>query len=99
MIMDIKAYALPNPPTPNKPVIIDDKLCKGCNRCVEVCEMDVFIPNAEKGGLPIILYPDECWYCGNCVAECPIKGAIKINHPLLRRVRWKRKTTGEHFRV
>lgn len=92
-------YALPNLVTPNKPVIFDTDICNGCNRCVEICLMDVLIPNPDKGEPPIILFPDECWYDGCCVADCPRPGAIKLNHPLMQRVRWKRKATGEHFRV
>ena len=92
-------YALPNLVTPNNPVIFDTDICNGCNRCVEICLMDVLIPNPDKGEPPIILFPDECWYDGCCVADCPSPGAIKLNHPLMQRVRWKRKATGEHFRV
>jgi len=61
--------------------------------------MDIFIPNQEKGKPPVILYPDECWYGGDCVSHCPVPGAIKLNHPLMQKVRWKRKETGELFRV
>ncbi|MCX6012522.1 MAG: ferredoxin family protein [Chloroflexi bacterium] len=86
-------------PAPGRPVIIDPELCIGCNTCVDVCETDVFLPNPEDGKPPIIMYPDECWYGGSCVAHCPVDGAIKLNHPLMQRVRWKRKETGEHFRV
>lgn len=94
-----KIYASPNIVTPNRPVIFNPDVCTGCNKCVEVCQMDVFIPNPENGKPPIVLYPDECWYAGCCVAECPEPGAIKLNHPLQQRVRWKRKATGEYFRV
>jgi NADH-quinone oxidoreductase subunit F len=48
---------------------------------------------------PIVLYPDECWFCGTCVEECPVKGAIRMEHPLNQRVGWKRKETGELFRM
>jgi NADH-quinone oxidoreductase subunit F len=47
---------------------------------------------------PVILYPDECWFCGTCVEECPVAGAISMEHPLNQRVAWKRKETGELFR-
>jgi NAD-dependent dihydropyrimidine dehydrogenase PreA subunit len=96
-----KIYAVPNLVTPNQPVEFDEKVCIGCNKCVEICQMDVFIPNPEKGKPPIILYPDECWYDGCCVSECPLweKGAIKFRHPIVQRVRWKSKETGEHFRI
>ena len=94
-----KAYAFPNRNTPSDPVIIDPEVCNGCNMCVHVCVADLFIPNPDKGQPPIILYPEECWYEGSCVDHCPKAGAIVLNHPLTQRVRWKRKTTGEHFRV
>jgi len=53
----------------------------------------------EQGKPPIVLYPDECWFCGSCVAHCPNPGAITMEHPLYQRVGWKRKDTGEHFRI
>ena len=94
-----KIYAAPNVNAPSAPVIIDEEKCTGCNRCVEICEIDVFIPNPEKGKPPIILHPDECWYGGNCVFVCPIPGAIKLNWPMMQRVHWRDKETGERFRA
>ena len=98
---DNKLKAVPNITTPSKPVIFNEEICNGCNNCVEVCQIDVYIPNPEKGKPPIILHPDECWYCGVCVTSCPLweKGAIILNHPMNQRVRWKRKATGEHYRI
>jgi NAD-dependent dihydropyrimidine dehydrogenase PreA subunit len=58
-----RVYAIPNIATPNRPVINDAELCLGCNGCVEVCPIDVFIPAPEVGAPPIILHPEECWYC------------------------------------
>jgi NAD-dependent dihydropyrimidine dehydrogenase PreA subunit len=98
-ITEAKAYAFPNRNTPSDPVIMDPAVCNGCNMCVHVCLADLFIPNPDKGKQPIILYPEECWYEGSCVTHCPKPGAIKLNHPLSQRVRWKRKATNEHFRV
>lgn len=96
-----KVYVVPNQITPNKPVIFNETFCKGCNICVETCSMDVFMPNPEKGKPPFVVYPDECMYCGSCVDMCPPKfeGAIRLEHPLMQKVRWKRKETGEHFRI
>lgn len=48
---------------------------------------------------PLVLYPDECWFCGTCVEECPAPGAIRMEHPLNQKVGWKRKETGQLFRV
>ena len=94
-----KLYAMPNVPTPNTPVIFNPDICNGCNQCIEVCQIDVYIPNAEKGKPPIILHPEECWYCGCCVDACNRPGAITFNWPLQQRGYWKRKATGERFRI
>jgi NAD-dependent dihydropyrimidine dehydrogenase PreA subunit len=93
-----KIFALPNVATPSQPVTITEK-CKGCNQCVEVCQVDVFIPSVQKGQPPIVLHPEECWACGCCVDACKIPGAIKFNWPLQNRGYYKRKSTGEVFQV
>ena len=97
--MKNKAYLVANPLTPCQAVIIDPKLCNGCNACVEVCRTDVLVPNPEKGKPPIVMYPDECWFGGCCVESCPVSGAIRMQHPLNQRIGWKRKETGEYFRI
>jgi NAD-dependent dihydropyrimidine dehydrogenase PreA subunit len=51
------------------------------------------------GRPPVAIYSDECWFCGVCVKHCPVPGAIRMEHPLNQRVGWKRKETGEYFRV
>ena len=96
---DVRVY--PNIITPRNPVIFDEDVCTGCNLCVEACVMDLMMPNPEKGKPPVIIYPDECYYDGLCVVSCPLwqEGSIKLNHPLNQRVRWKRKDSGEHFRL
>jgi NAD-dependent dihydropyrimidine dehydrogenase PreA subunit len=99
MIMESKAYLVPNPMTPCRAIVIDPGLCTGCNQCVEVCRTDVLVPNPENGKPPIVLYPDECWFGGCCVAHCTVPGAIRMEYPLNQRVGWKRKETGEYFRI
>ena len=97
--MSKKAYMVPNPAMPCQPVLFDLDLCNGCNECVDVCRTEVLMPNPVTGDTPIVLYPDECWFCGCCVQYCSMPGAIKMQHPLLHKVGWKRKETGEFFRV
>lgn len=94
-----KAILVPNPVTPNQAIFINSGLCKGCNSCVNVCRSDVMVPARIKGKPPVVLYPDECWFCGCCVRHCPVPGAIKVEYPLYLRVGWKRKETGELFRI
>lgn len=71
-----------------RPLLYNAELCIGCNRCVEVCQVDILLPNPEKGKPPIVMYPGECYYCGCCVMECPQKGAIKMQHPLMNRTKF-----------
>jgi NAD-dependent dihydropyrimidine dehydrogenase PreA subunit len=99
IITDVRM--MPNMVTPGSPVAFDEKVCTGCNNCVEHCVMDILMPNPTPHHPPVILYPDECWYDGACVESCPLwqKGAITLNHPMNQRTRWKRKATGEHFRL
>lgn len=94
-----KVNIIPNVPAPNRPVSFNPEICTGCNTCVEVCQVDVLIPYPEKGKPPVVLHPEECWYCGCCVNECPVTGAIEFNWPIVQRGYWKRKETGELFRM
>ena len=97
--MKKETYMLPNPMTPCIPITFDEDLCVGCNTCVNVCRTDVLMPNPTMGGVPIVLYPDECWFCGCCVEDCPVPGASQFHQPLNQQLAWKRKDTGELFRV
>ena len=99
MVMNNDVYIMPNPNVPNECVVINSDLCQGCNNCVDVCRTDVLMPNQETGQPPVVVYPEECWFCACCVSHCPIPGAIKMEYPLNQRVVWKRKATGEHFRI
>jgi formate hydrogenlyase subunit 6/NADH:ubiquinone oxidoreductase subunit I len=96
--MEHNAYAVPNPITPGRVIVIDEKLCNGCNTCVNICRLDIMLPNQEKGKPPLVLYPDECWFCGCCASDCPTH-ALVVEYPLNQRVGWKRKDTGEYFRI
>jgi NAD-dependent dihydropyrimidine dehydrogenase PreA subunit len=99
--MSDTVYMVPNPLTPGKAIELNSEICNGCNSCVEICRTDVFMPNPQKGKPPIVLYPDECWSCGCCVQECNRPGAITMLHPLNQTivVSWKRKETGEDYRL
>ena len=84
---DTRNFILSEMPAAN-PIIYNKDKCVGCNKCVDICQVDLLIPNPEKGKAPIVLYPGECWYCGCCVMECSIEGAITLRHPLMNQVHW-----------
>jgi NAD-dependent dihydropyrimidine dehydrogenase PreA subunit len=90
---DKKIYIVPESPISN-PIVFFPQLCNGCNRCVEVCQVDLMIPNPRRGKPPMVVYPGECWYCGCCVAACPRPGAVKLNELPMNKVYWKPKETG-----
>jgi ferredoxin len=46
------------------PVTIYPDTCTGCNLCIHVCPVDLFLPNPRRGGPPLVLYPGECWFEG-----------------------------------
>lgn len=85
------AHAIGDPALVDSITIVPE-LCIGCDRCVNVCPVDLFLPTPERGGMPLILYPGECWYEGSCVDVCPVPGAIKLNRPPAMRVNWKPRT-------
>ncbi len=70
------------------PIHFNEKTCIGCNKCVDVCLMDIMEKNSEKGKPPVVVHPDECAYDGACWFQCPCrdKGAITITPPLPMRV-------------
>jgi len=83
-------------PSSARPIRYDADLCIGCNRCVNICQVDILLPNPEKGKPPIVGYPGECYYCGSCVMVCPQKGAIKLEHPLMNQAKFiPKKDKGE----
>jgi len=69
------------------PPIINEELCNGCGKCVDICPSDVFF-GTKKGEIPIVAYPDECWHENACVAECPVS-AITLRIPLSMMVIYK----------
>lgn len=75
-------------PCSARPLVFDESRCVGCNRCAEVCQVDILIPNPEKGKPPVVLYPGECYYCGSCVMACRQEGAIRLQHPLMNQAKF-----------
>jgi NAD-dependent dihydropyrimidine dehydrogenase PreA subunit len=46
---------------------LDQQLCGGCGRCLEVCPHGVFTMDARK---PAIALLDACMECGACARNC-----------------------------
>ena len=91
-------FIVPNPTGPTLAVSIDPLRCVGCNCCVDICRMQTLLPNPVNGRPPVVAYPDECWYCACCVEACP-RGALEMRLPINQRIMFKRKETGEIFRI
>lgn len=91
-------YIQANPTGPTRAVTIHADVCVGCNACANICRMQTILPNSVPGKPPVVAYPDECWYCGCCVEVCRT-GALEMNLPINQRIFFKRKETGEIFRL
>jgi NAD-dependent dihydropyrimidine dehydrogenase PreA subunit len=50
--------------------LISESRCILCNKCVQVCPMNVFL--AVKGAPPIIARQDDCQTCYMCELYCPV---------------------------
>lgn len=50
-------------------VIIDDKTCIGCTKCIQACPVDAIIGSAKTLHQVI---PWECTGCGLCIEPCPV---------------------------
>ena len=81
--MTKKVYQAEYTPASVNPLRFDPEKCIGCNRCVEACQIDVFLPAGVQGKTPVVVWPGEGWYCGACVMECPKPGALELRHPLM----------------
>lgn len=62
------------------PPIINKEKCIGCQKCVQICTMDVFGAQKEKG-VPVVQFPKECWHCRACILDCPAD-AIEMRYPI-----------------
>lgn len=56
-------------------IIIDSKLCKGCDICIATCPKHVFAKSKEVNTknvyLPFAENEQECTDCGLCELSCP----------------------------
>ncbi len=98
MVKQDEVYITPNVTGPTEAISIDESKCIGCNHCADICRMQVIMRNPEPGKPPVVVYPDECWYCACCVEECHT-GALQMRLPINQRTLFKRKETGELYRI
>ncbi|MDO4633493.1 MAG: ferredoxin family protein [Eubacteriales bacterium] len=54
---------------------IDQALCAGCGKCVEVCPGNLIKQGKDKRA--VILQERDCWGCTSCLKECS-RGAIAL---------------------
>jgi adenylylsulfate reductase subunit B len=49
-------------------ITIDQKKCRGCGKCQQVCPGNLLTQNDK--GKACIQQPKDCWGCTSCVKEC-----------------------------
>ena len=54
---------------------LDQPVCIGCGRCLEVCPHQVFEQTLKKAAVRDL---DACMECGACALNCPVK-AITVD--------------------
>jgi 2-oxoglutarate ferredoxin oxidoreductase subunit delta len=57
-------------------IIVDERYCKGCGLCIEVCARRIIVLDPdrinEKGYHPAKLIDEsQCTACANCALICP----------------------------
>jgi len=56
-------------------ILIDEKICKGCYYCIEVCPKNVLGKSSElspKGYIiAVVERPEDCIMCRSCERICP----------------------------
>lgn len=55
--------------TPRTVAIIDEAVCIGCTKCIQVCPVDAIL------GAPQVMHSvltEECTGCGLCLVPCPV---------------------------
>lgn len=49
-------------------IIINEKWCKGCGICVDICPKHVLVMD---GLVAKVIHLDDCIVCGRCEISCP----------------------------
>ncbi|WP_306673899.1 electron transport complex subunit RsxB [Tahibacter caeni] len=55
--------------TPRTVAVIDEAVCIGCTKCIQVCPVDAIL------GAPQVMHSvltEECTGCGLCLVPCPV---------------------------
>ncbi len=52
---------------PGLHMAVAQESCSGCERCRDVCPMNVQMPSGEES----LIRSDDCILCGNCIDVCP----------------------------
>ena len=56
--------------------MVDERLCTGCGRCVDICPTSCLAMDCH---LPWLPRPSDCISCGACVFLCPPAALTLVN--------------------
>ncbi len=57
---------------------VDQTLCTGCGKCVEVCQFHAL----ARIGTRVIVFPQLCHGCGSCTINCPVNAITEEADPI-----------------
>ncbi len=74
----LAAAVMPRGPRQSKgfTVVVDEEMCRGCGRCLEVCPYQaITLRENSAGGWVAEVDEALCKGCGNCISVCPSNAA------------------------
>jgi len=56
--------------------VVDNNICTGCSRCVDVCRYNALACVTGK----VLVFSELCHGCGGCMLACPVRAITETDH-------------------